>query len=107
MFSNTNSKTAVRGSTRVRTSPWKACDICPSYSFNSQSEFSKHLRLHHCSKEGGSYVCKYGPNKVCPSLPLDGVSDRDYEDHVFKDHMNCRRGMWCAVVWYYARIDEK
>lgn len=48
----------------------------------------RHLRERHCSREGGSYVCKYGYKGVCASLPVDGVSDRDYEAHVIKYHMN-------------------
>ena len=32
-------------------------------------------------------MCKYGKNGVCPSLPVEGVSDRDYEDHVARDHV--------------------
>ncbi|XP_067620743.1 vacuolar protein sorting-associated protein 54 isoform X2 [Eurosta solidaginis] len=48
----------------------------------------RHLRDRHCTREGGSYVCRYGFNGVCPSLPLDGVSDRDYDAHVSKYHVN-------------------
>lgn len=48
----------------------------------------RHLRERHCTKEGGSYVCRYGYNGVCASLPLDGVNDRDYETHVTKYHVN-------------------
>lgn len=33
-------------------------------------------------------MCRYGYKGVCASLPLDGVSDRDYEAHVLKVHMN-------------------
>lgn len=33
-------------------------------------------------------MCRYGYNGVCASLPLDGVSDRDYETHVTKYHVN-------------------
>lgn len=33
-------------------------------------------------------MCRYGYNGVCASLPLDGVSDRDYVEHVMKYHMN-------------------
>lgn len=32
-------------------------------------------------------MCKYGYNGVCSSLPLDGVSDKDYEAHVEKYHL--------------------
>lgn len=49
---------------------------------------SRHLRTRHCTKEGGSYVCRYGFNGVCASLPLDGVNDRDYDNHVNKYHVN-------------------
>lgn len=31
-------------------------------------------------------MCRYGYNGVCSSLPLEGVSDQDYEDHVLKHH---------------------
>lgn len=54
----------------------------------SPKEFSQHLRDFHCSKEGGSYVCQYGMNSVCPSLPLEGVSDKDYDDHVLRVHIH-------------------
>jgi len=33
-------------------------------------------------------VCRYGMNGVCTSLPLEGVSDRDYDDHVVRDHIH-------------------
>ncbi|KDR08332.1 Vacuolar protein sorting-associated protein 54, partial [Zootermopsis nevadensis] len=46
-----------------------------------------HLRETHCSREGGSYVCRYGYNGVCSSLPVEGVSDEDYEDHVYRHHV--------------------
>ena len=46
-----------------------------------------HLRDRHCSREGGSFVCRYGYNGVCSSLPVEGVSDEDYEDHVYKHHV--------------------
>ncbi|XP_055852972.1 vacuolar protein sorting-associated protein 54 [Episyrphus balteatus] len=67
---------------------WESCYYCPMESFKSSSDFVKHLRERHCTKEGGSYVCRYGFNGVCPSLPLDGVSDRDYESHVTRYHVN-------------------
>ncbi|XP_021700653.1 vacuolar protein sorting-associated protein 54 [Aedes aegypti] len=57
-------------------------------SFKSPADFVRHLRQHHCTVEGGSYVCRYGYNEVCASLPLDGVSDRDYEMHVNRCHVN-------------------
>lgn len=50
--------------------------------------FYRHLRERHCTQEGGSYVCRYGYNGVCASLPMDGVNDRDYESHVTKYHVN-------------------
>lgn len=31
-------------------------------------------------------MCRYGPNGVCPSLPLDGVDDRDFEAHIQRCH---------------------
>lgn len=55
--------------------------------FTSPHEFFLHLREYHCTKEGGSFACLYGPNGVCPSLPLDGVSELDYQEHVWKDHL--------------------
>ena len=67
---------------------WKSCNVCrDSISFKSPREFCQHLRDFHCSKEGGSYVCHYGMNGVCPSLPIDGVNDKDYDDHVARDHV--------------------
>ncbi|XP_022787407.1 vacuolar protein sorting-associated protein 54-like isoform X3 [Stylophora pistillata] len=67
--------------------PWQSCAICSDkVFFRTPREFSSHLRQVHCTKEGGSFVCRYGKNGVCPSLPVEGVSDKDYEDHVRKNH---------------------
>jgi len=77
---------------------WKRCALCwPSDSagpFISPQDFCRHLRDYHCTREGGSFVCLYGMNGVCPSLPVEGVSDRDYEDHVVRDHV---AGESCAL----------
>lgn len=79
--------------TRSVISPWKTCVVCRSgFGFKTPREFTQHLRDFHCSKEGGSFVCRYGMNGVCPSLPLEGVSDRDYDDHVSRDHVYCDTG---------------
>uniref|UniRef100_A0A182K0X0 Vacuolar protein sorting-associated protein 54 n=1 Tax=Anopheles christyi TaxID=43041 RepID=A0A182K0X0_9DIPT len=59
--------------------------------FKSTAEFVRHLRQQHCTVEGGSYVCRYGYNGVCSSLPLDGVSDRDYDMHVTRCHVNAQQ----------------
>uniref|UniRef100_A0A1I8PN64 Vacuolar protein sorting-associated protein 54 n=1 Tax=Stomoxys calcitrans TaxID=35570 RepID=A0A1I8PN64_STOCA len=67
---------------------WESCYYCPRENFKAVNEFVKHLRERHCTREGGSFVCRYGFNGVCPSLPLDGVSDRDYDAHVAKYHVN-------------------
>ncbi|XP_068729722.1 vacuolar protein sorting-associated protein 54-like [Montipora capricornis] len=67
--------------------PWQSCAICSDkIFFRTPREFSVHLRQVHCTKEGGSFVCRYGKNGVCPSLPVEGVSDKDYEAHVRKNH---------------------
>ncbi|XP_023236700.1 vacuolar protein sorting-associated protein 54-like [Centruroides sculpturatus] len=67
---------------------WKHCDHCSqNITFKTAKEFIQHLRDDHCSKEGGSYVCRYGNNNVCCSLPIEGVSDQDYEAHVLKHHV--------------------
>ncbi|CAJ0939235.1 unnamed protein product, partial [Mesorhabditis belari] len=64
------------------------CDVCPSrgHPFYDASEFVHHLRNTHLTREGGSFVCRYGPNGVCPSLPLEGVNDIDYEAHLRRFH---------------------
>lgn len=76
--------------------PWKRCVVCRLRSdgnyddpgpFRSPRDFCRHLRDYHCTREGGSFVCRYGLNGVCPSLPVEGVSDRDYEDHIIRDHV--------------------
>ncbi|TMW39315.1 hypothetical protein DOY81_015605, partial [Sarcophaga bullata] len=69
-------------------SSWETCYYCTRENFKTIAEFVKHLRERHCTREGGSFVCRYGFNGVCPSLPLDGVSDRDYDAHVAKYHVN-------------------
>jgi vacuolar protein sorting-associated protein 54 len=66
---------------------WENCSFCTSLDFKVQQDFIRHLRDRHCSREGGSFVCRYGYNGVCSSLPIEGVSDEDYEDHVFKHHV--------------------
>lgn len=72
----------------VAENPWQFCLLCGSKStFLSAGEFKSHLRMYHCTQEGGSFVCKYGRNNVCPSLPLDGVNQDDYENHVEKTHI--------------------
>ncbi len=63
-----------------------------SHAFKSQREFSRHLRDFHCKREGGSNVCRYGPNGVCRNLPIEGVNDQDYEDHVIKVHASTNPG---------------
>lgn len=77
--------------------PWQSCAICSDkIFFRTPREFSSHLRQLHCTKEGGSFVCHYGKNGVCPSLPVEGVSDKDYEDHVRKNHTKLEEGK-CIV----------
>ncbi|CRK93598.1 CLUMA_CG007131, isoform A [Clunio marinus] len=67
---------------------WKSCNYCSNHFFKTPNLFLKHLREKHCTVEGGSFVCHYGYNGVCSSLPLDGVSDKDYEAHVEKYHVS-------------------
>ena len=89
MTSSTSSANRIQTPSQA----WKSCIACQASShFKSPGDFTQHLRDFHCSKEGGSYVCRYGSNGVCPSLPLEGVSDRDYEDHVSRDHVYCNFG---------------
>lgn len=65
--------------------PWRRCRLCV-IDFKSSKDFCRHLRQNHCTKEGGSYVCRYGTNNICPSLPLEGVNEMDYENHITRDH---------------------
>ncbi|KAK9507876.1 hypothetical protein O3M35_007645 [Rhynocoris fuscipes] len=65
---------------------WAFCNYCEKTEFSSIHQFMKHLREEHCTKEGGSFVCRYGENNVCCSLPVEGVNDTDYERHVYKHH---------------------
>uniref|UniRef100_A0A915PVH9 C2H2-type domain-containing protein n=1 Tax=Setaria digitata TaxID=48799 RepID=A0A915PVH9_9BILA len=66
------------------------CDFCTENveNYSNRFEFAQHLRSMHCTKEGGSFICRYGPNGVCQTLPLEGVSDHDYEAHIRKCHAN-------------------
>lgn len=67
---------------------WGMCLVCEGkFTFENPRDFVRHLRSEHCTKEGGSFVCRYGRNGVCPSLPVEGVSDVDYEAHVEKHHV--------------------
>uniref|UniRef100_A0A5S6R214 Vacuolar protein sorting-associated protein 54 n=1 Tax=Trichuris muris TaxID=70415 RepID=A0A5S6R214_TRIMR len=64
------------------------CQLCPGQTaIRSAFEFIEHLRAFHCKKEGGSYMCRYGPYSMCSTLPVEGVSDKDYEEHVKKVHL--------------------
>lgn len=74
------------GSSTVAANGWRQCLYCQGRIFKVPNDFLKHIRECHCTKEGGSFVCRYGYNGVCSSLPLEGVSDKDYEDHVLKHH---------------------
>lgn len=68
--------------------PWSRCHLCAGEpNFTSASQFGNHLRQCHSKKEGGSHVCLFGPNSMCPLLPYEGVSDRDYESHIAKCHI--------------------
>lgn len=63
---------------------------------------NRHLRDHHCTREGGSYVCRYGLNGVCSSLPLDGVSDHDYDAHICRYHLqefSSQSKQYCDMEW--------
>jgi vacuolar protein sorting-associated protein 54 len=68
---------------------WNRCDFCQNKElvFESAAQFGQHLRDRHSTREGGSYICRYGVNNICSSLPYEGVSDRDYERHVVKCHI--------------------
>lgn len=72
---------------RSSVAAWKRCCLCTDKIFKTPQEFRLHLRTNHCKKEGGSYVCCYGKNNICGSLPLEGVNDQDYEYHVVKHHV--------------------
>ncbi|BES94082.1 Vacuolar protein [Nesidiocoris tenuis] len=66
---------------------WTLCNFCDRAEFQSMDKFVRHLRDQHCTQEGGSYVCRYGDNGVCWTLPVEGVSDSDYEKHVLRHHV--------------------
>ncbi|XP_039284111.1 vacuolar protein sorting-associated protein 54 isoform X1 [Nilaparvata lugens] len=63
------------------------CAYCPSSSFNQLPDFVKHLGEKHCTREGGSFVCRYGDNRVCCTLPVEGVNGADYEQHIHRHHV--------------------
>ncbi|GLH01415.1 Vacuolar protein sorting-associated protein 54 [Gryllus bimaculatus] len=71
---------------------WSSCLYCNHVEFKGQHDFIRHLRERHCTQEGGSFVCRYGYNGVCSSLPVEGVSDEDYEEHVYKHHVFVHMG---------------
>ncbi|CAG2103224.1 unnamed protein product, partial [Medioppia subpectinata] len=68
---------------------WKRCSLCVDnhHVFDTADQFCQHLRDIHSTREGGSHVCRYGSNGICSSLPVEGVSDRDYESHIVKCHV--------------------
>lgn len=74
-------------SVKVGERSWKKCCICsPNIAFKTPLDYLRHLREYHCTQEGGSFICKYGYNDVCTTLPGIGVSDEDYENHIVKHH---------------------
>ena len=58
---------------------------------NTNCLCNRHLRDKHCTQEGGSFVCRYGYNGVCSSLPVEGVSDKDYIAHAAKHAANMQQ----------------
>ena len=85
---NLDTMTSSMDKIRTQKPPWSQCSVCrEKTAFGSPREFCRHLRDFHCTREGGSFVCRYGRTGVCPSLPVDGVSDRDYENHIMRDHV--------------------
>jgi len=75
---------------------WQNCSFCME-DFKKIEDFTKHLRDRHCTVEGGSFVCRYGYNNVCSSLPVDGISSKDYDAHIAKYHV--AGGSKEAEVW--------
>ncbi|KAH9412664.1 Vacuolar protein sorting-associated protein 54 [Dermatophagoides pteronyssinus] len=79
-------------STTTTTKHWKRCEFCTMSNgdngetiiFSSPFHFGNHLRTYHSKIEGGSYVCSYGSNGMCPLLPYEGLNGRDYETHIAK-----------------------
>ncbi|XP_067943654.1 vacuolar protein sorting-associated protein 54-like isoform X2 [Watersipora subatra] len=74
-------------SANISAVPWKSCRICKEEQFRSPKDFSSHLKMVHCRREGGSYICTYGPNMLCKNLPLEGVSGKDYDAHLSRYHI--------------------
>ena len=80
---------------------WQKCEVCVDTGhFKSPKEFVRHLRDFHSTKEGGSFICRYGPHQMCPKLPIEGVNSRDYEDHLLKIHLSAVTSskLWTAEV---------
>ncbi|GMT12288.1 hypothetical protein PFISCL1PPCAC_3585, partial [Pristionchus fissidentatus] len=85
-MSLTSTSSAYPSAPKVAGYPRK-CSYCSSKTeYYDASEFGRHLRVAHSTKEGGSFVCKYGENGVCPHFPPEGVSDYDFEAHLRKFH---------------------
>ena len=49
-------------------------------------------------------MCRYGRNGVCQSLPVDGVSDMDYEHHIMRDHVEVENGNINESFSPYSRL---
>ncbi|XP_071445238.1 vacuolar protein sorting-associated protein 54 isoform X2 [Hetaerina americana] len=81
---------------------WNKCLYCANIVIKDQHNFAKHLRENHCTREGGSYVCHYGKNGVCYTLPLEGVCDKDYEDHILRHHISPNQNFRPKTI-----LDEK
>lgn len=81
-------QTNQQGLARKETNSWQCKHCHANFQFSNAIDFARHLEEAHSIKEGGSYICRYGNNDVCSSLPLEGVSDQDYKDHVMKKHVN-------------------
>ena len=64
---------------------WKLCSLC-SVSFKKAGEYIEHLHTRHCMRQKDLFICRYGDRGVCSSSPASGVSEKDYDCHVAKDH---------------------
>ncbi|KAK6041200.1 hypothetical protein COOONC_21295 [Cooperia oncophora] len=66
----------------------RECELClPRLKFHDQAHFARHLRVVHDKRRRiRTFASHYGENNVCQKLPLEGVSDDDYETHIRRVH---------------------
>ena len=56
--------------------------------FKLNIDLIKHIKLRHSKVDNNLYTCLYGLNDRCSSFSSDRLSQKDFDDHIIKSHLN-------------------